>query len=87
MTINVHDACARQPSVGDSSVKYLNSNAMTLVHADPVSVIAVFNTLHANGELYANVFGESVLNDASAMVRSCPLCCYVPGCCFEKQML
>ena len=31
-------------------------------------MLAVFDNLHANQELYINVFGESVLNDAVAMV-------------------
>ncbi|KAF5838617.1 Sodium/hydrogen exchanger family-domain-containing protein [Dunaliella salina] len=35
---------------------------------DPVSVLAVFQELQADGNLFVNVFGESVLNDAVAMV-------------------
>lgn len=35
---------------------------------DPVTVLAVFQQLNAQEDLYANVFGESVLNDAVAMV-------------------
>lgn len=35
---------------------------------DPVTVLAVFEKLHADSNLYALVFGESVLNDAVAIV-------------------
>ncbi|CAB3368720.1 Hypothetical predicted protein [Cloeon dipterum] len=37
---------------------------------DPVTVLAIFNDLHVDVNLYALVFGESVLNDAVAMVLS-----------------
>ncbi len=37
-----------------------------------VAVLAVFSSLGANPDLYINVFGESVLNDAVAMVRMAP---------------
>eukprot|EP00736_Rhodelphis_marinus_P011357 Rmarinus@m.9344 len=35
---------------------------------DPVTVLALFQRLNADTTLYANVFGESVLNDAVAIV-------------------
>lgn len=35
---------------------------------DPVTVLAIFNELHVDVNLYALVFGESVLNDAIAIV-------------------
>lgn len=35
---------------------------------DPVTVLAVFNMLGVDRDLYALVFGESVLNDAVAIV-------------------
>jgi NhaP-type Na+/H+ or K+/H+ antiporter len=35
---------------------------------DPVTVLAIFKQLSADYDLYANVFGESVLNDAVAIV-------------------
>lgn len=35
---------------------------------DPVTVLAIFSQLHVDFNLYANVFGESVLNDAVAIV-------------------
>lgn len=35
-----------------------------------VTVLAIFNDLHADGDLYALLFGESVMNDAVAIVLS-----------------
>lgn len=35
---------------------------------DPVTVLAIFNDLHVDVNMYALVFGESVLNDAVAIV-------------------
>jgi NhaP-type Na+/H+ or K+/H+ antiporter len=35
---------------------------------DPVTVLAVFKALGVDSNVYANVFGESVLNDAVAIV-------------------
>lgn len=35
---------------------------------DPVTVLAIFTDLHVDVNLYALVFGESVLNDAVAIV-------------------
>ncbi len=35
---------------------------------DPVTVLAIFSQLHVDFNLYANVFGEAVLNDAVAIV-------------------
>lgn len=35
---------------------------------DPVTVLAIFRELRVDPDLYANVFGESVLNDAVAIV-------------------
>eukprot|EP00055_Hartaetosiga_balthica_P013817 m.72641 g.72641 ORF g.72641 m.72641 type:complete len:658 (-) comp8391_c0_seq1:111-2084(-) len=35
---------------------------------DPVTVLAIFHDLHVDDRLYAMVFGESVLNDAVAIV-------------------
>ncbi|PRD26454.1 UNVERIFIED_CONTAM: Sodium/hydrogen exchanger 6 [Trichonephila clavipes] len=35
---------------------------------DPVTVLAIFHDLHVDVNLYALVFGESILNDAIAIV-------------------
>ncbi|KAJ3623126.1 hypothetical protein MTP99_019376 [Tenebrio molitor] len=37
---------------------------------DPLTILAIFNDLHVDVNLYALVFGESVLNDAVAIVLS-----------------
>ncbi|KAG8137422.1 hypothetical protein E2320_004661, partial [Naja naja] len=45
---------------------------------DPVTVLAIFNELHADVDLYALLFGESVLNDAVAIVLSSSIVSYQP---------
>lgn len=35
-----------------------------------VTVLAIFNELNADGDLYALLFGESVMNDAVSIVLS-----------------
>ncbi|XP_016425025.1 sodium/hydrogen exchanger 7-like isoform X2 [Sinocyclocheilus rhinocerous] len=45
---------------------------------DPVTVLAIFNELHADGDLYALLFGESVMNDAVAIVLSSSIVAYQP---------
>lgn len=37
---------------------------------DPLTILAIFHDLHVDVNLYALVFGESVLNDAVAIVLS-----------------
>ncbi|XP_020774407.1 sodium/hydrogen exchanger 7 [Boleophthalmus pectinirostris] len=46
---------------------------------DPVTVLAIFNDLHADGDLYALLFGESVMNDAVAIVLSSSIVAYQPS--------
>ncbi|KAG1686119.1 Sodium/hydrogen exchanger 6 [Nymphon striatum] len=43
---------------------------------DPVTVLAIFNDLHVDVNLYAFVFGESVLNDAVAIVMTSAITSY-----------
>lgn len=37
---------------------------------DPLTILAIFNDLRVDVNLYSLVFGESVLNDAVALVLS-----------------
>uniref|UniRef100_A0A8C7FK64 Sodium/hydrogen exchanger n=1 Tax=Oncorhynchus kisutch TaxID=8019 RepID=A0A8C7FK64_ONCKI len=46
---------------------------------DPVTVLAIFNDLHADVDLYALLFGESVMNDAVAIVLSSSIVAYQPA--------
>lgn len=43
-----------------------------------MTVLAIFNELHADGDLYALLFGESVMNDAVALVLSSSIVAYQP---------
>lgn len=45
---------------------------------DPVTVLAIFNELQVDVDLYALLFGESVLNDAVAVVLSSSIIAYQP---------
>ncbi|KAL2077184.1 hypothetical protein ACEWY4_026688 [Coilia grayii] len=45
---------------------------------DPVTVLAIFNELQVDVDLYALLFGESVLNDAVAIVLSSSIGAYQP---------
>ncbi|CAH2315173.1 sodium hydrogen exchanger 6 [Pelobates cultripes] len=46
---------------------------------DPVTVLAIFHELQVDVELYALLFGESVLNDAVAIVLSSSIGAYRPA--------
>ncbi|XP_056450040.1 sodium/hydrogen exchanger 6-like [Gadus chalcogrammus] len=46
---------------------------------DPVTVLAIFNELKVDVDLYALLFGESVLNDAVAIVLSSSIAAYQPA--------
>uniref|UniRef100_A0A3B5QCT8 Sodium/hydrogen exchanger n=1 Tax=Xiphophorus maculatus TaxID=8083 RepID=A0A3B5QCT8_XIPMA len=46
---------------------------------DPVTVLAIFNELKVDVDLYALLFGESVLNDAVAIVLSSSVVAYQPA--------
>ena len=40
----------------------------TLSATDPVTILAIFNTYKVDPQLYTVIFGESILNDAVAIV-------------------
>src|ERR1700760_2920133 len=40
----------------------------TLSATDPVTILAIFNTYKVDPQLYTVIFGESILNDAIAIV-------------------
>uniref|UniRef100_A0A8D0APV6 Sodium/hydrogen exchanger n=1 Tax=Sander lucioperca TaxID=283035 RepID=A0A8D0APV6_SANLU len=46
---------------------------------DPVTVLAIFNELKVDVDLYALLFGESVLNDAVAIILSSSIAAYQPA--------
>ncbi|KAM6970367.1 sodium/hydrogen exchanger 6-like [Aplochiton taeniatus] len=46
---------------------------------DPVTVLAIFNELKVDVDLYALLFGESVLNDAVAIILSSSIVAYQPA--------
>ncbi|CAF4025983.1 unnamed protein product [Adineta steineri] len=51
---------------------------------DPVTVLAIFNDLNVDVDLYAIIFGESVLNDAVCLVLANSIEKYVAGAILDK---
>ncbi|XP_038257315.1 sodium/hydrogen exchanger 7 isoform X2 [Dermochelys coriacea] len=68
--------------VGQLSHKFYYTDCLlfgaVISATDPVTVLAIFNELHADVDLYALLFGESVLNDAVAIVLSSSIVAYQP---------
>uniref|UniRef100_F7FHB5 Sodium/hydrogen exchanger n=1 Tax=Ornithorhynchus anatinus TaxID=9258 RepID=F7FHB5_ORNAN len=69
--------------VGQLSEKFYYTDCLlfgaVISATDPVTVLAIFNELHADVDLYALLFGESVLNDAVAIVLSSSIVAYQPA--------
>jgi NhaP-type Na+/H+ or K+/H+ antiporter len=65
---------------GLSAVEALSFGAL-ISATDPVTVLAVFGSAGADRDLHALVFGESVLNDAVAIVLYRALEPFAPGRC------
>nr|XP_014435377.1 sodium/hydrogen exchanger 7 isoform X2 [Pelodiscus sinensis] len=69
--------------VGQLSDKFYYTDCLlfgaVISATDPVTVLAIFNELHADVDLYALLFGESVLNDAVAIVLSSSIVAYQPS--------
>ncbi|RXM95055.1 Sodium/hydrogen exchanger 7 [Acipenser ruthenus] len=70
-------------AVGQLSDKFYYTDCLffgAIISAtDPVTVLAIFNELGADVDLYALLFGESVLNDAVAIVLSSSIVAYQPS--------
>src|SRR3954465_1739674 len=54
-------------SINISFVQAISVGA-TLSATDPVTILAIFNTYKVDPKLYTIIFGESILNDAIAIV-------------------
>lgn len=67
--ITVESAVLLESSIISLLIQKLQPIYMLLAHL-LVTVLAIFNELHADVDLYALLFGESVLNDAVAIVLS-----------------
>lgn len=65
----MESAVLLESSITSLLIQKLQPIYMLLVHL-LVTVLAIFNELHADVDLYALLFGESVLNDAVAIVLS-----------------
>uniref|UniRef100_A0A8C5AR87 Sodium/hydrogen exchanger n=1 Tax=Gadus morhua TaxID=8049 RepID=A0A8C5AR87_GADMO len=69
--------------VGQLSEKFYYTDCLffgaILSATDPVTVLAIFTELHVDVDLYALLFGESVMNDAVAIVLSSSIMAYQPS--------
>ena len=65
----MESAVLLESSIISTLIQKLQPIYMLLTHL-LVTVLAIFNELHADVDLYALLFGESVLNDAVAIVLS-----------------
>ncbi|KAF2719603.1 sodium/hydrogen exchanger [Polychaeton citri CBS 116435] len=63
-------AWTRIPLEGLSSLTFVDAMSMgaTLSATDPVTILAIFNAYKVDPKLYTVIFGESILNDAIAIV-------------------
>lgn len=54
----------------ESSLTFVDAMSVgaTLSATDPVTILAIFNTYKVDPKLYTTIFGESILNDAIAIV-------------------
>lgn len=59
----------------------------TLSATDPVTILAIFNAHKVDPKLYTVIFGESILNDAIAIVLFETARGYAPSAIGEKQSL
>jgi sodium/hydrogen exchanger-like protein 6/7 len=57
-------------NIGDFQISFVEAISIgaTLSATDPVTILAIFNTYKVDPKLYTVIFGESILNDAIAIV-------------------
>uniref|UniRef100_A0A8C8D2Z6 Cation/H+ exchanger transmembrane domain-containing protein n=1 Tax=Oncorhynchus tshawytscha TaxID=74940 RepID=A0A8C8D2Z6_ONCTS len=78
----VRHKCSAEVQVGQLDGDFFFTDCLlfgAIVSAtDPVTVLAIFNELQVDVDLYVLLFGESVLNDAVAVVLSSSIVAYQP---------